>query len=161
MAVRNIELTLHRLNPRGCGGGCSLACSWVRLVQARVLLKYVPCSGERLVQAGVCSKVWLAQACALFRQAFFWNGQARALFRPGALFRPAPCSGERLFMGVPRSGVALLIRVACLSRLFFFQQLLTYQHASVSHAEYLTSCRLVFLQVKRVTVDFVRVWWNW
>ena len=35
-------------------------------------------------------------------------------------------------------------------RLFFFQQLLTYQQASVSHAGYLTSCRPVFLEVKQV-----------
>ena len=34
-------------------------------------------------------------------------------------------------------------------RLFFFQQLLTFQQASVSHAGYLTSCRLMFLQVKQ------------
>ena len=34
-------------------------------------------------------------------------------------------------------------------RLFFFQQLLTFQQASVSHAGYLTSCRLIFLQVEQ------------
>ena len=33
--------------------------------------------------------------------------------------------------------------------MFFFEQLLTYQQASVSHAGYLTSCRLEFLQVKQ------------